>query len=88
VRWRFLSLLVLSLAGLWLSTAYVAAEVPYPPEIGVPWVRLSALGPAPLEPDRQVACAHRLSRRERHHDDRRDRRGQRMGRARLIEPSE
>ena len=33
-----LSLLVLSLAGLWASTEYVAAELHYPPAIGVPWV--------------------------------------------------
>ena len=33
-----LSLLVLSLAGLWVSTEYAAAKLHYPPEIGLPWV--------------------------------------------------
>ena len=42
-----LSLLVLSLAGLWASTEYVAAELRYPPEIGVPW---AVVGSWPVYP--------------------------------------
>ena len=42
-----LSLLVLSLAGLWVSTEYVAAKLHFPPEIGVPWV---VVGPWPVYP--------------------------------------
>jgi type IV secretion system protein VirD4 len=40
-----LSLLVLSLAGLWVSTEYVAAGLHHPPEIGVPW---AVIGPWPV----------------------------------------
>ena len=42
-----LSLLVLSLAGLWASTEYVAARLRYPPEIGAPW---AVVGSWPLYP--------------------------------------
>jgi type IV secretion system protein VirD4 len=42
-----LSLFVMSLAGLWLSTEYVAAELHYPPEIGLPSV---LVGPWPVYP--------------------------------------
>jgi type IV secretion system protein VirD4 len=37
------SLLVLSLAGLWVSTEYVAAGLHHPPEIGVPWAVIGSL---------------------------------------------
>jgi hypothetical protein len=36
------SLLLLSLAGLWVSTEYVAAGLHDPPEIGVPWAVLGS----------------------------------------------
>jgi type IV secretion system protein VirD4 len=36
------SLLLLSLAGLWVSTEYVAAGLHHPPEIGVPWAVLGS----------------------------------------------
>ncbi len=42
-----LSLFVLSLAGLWASTEYVAAKLHDPPEIGVPW---AVVGSWPLYP--------------------------------------
>jgi type IV secretion system protein VirD4 len=38
-----LSLLVLSLAGLWASTEYVAAGLHHPPEIGMPWAVVGSL---------------------------------------------